>query len=248
MSRVWSYGIALCNSRNCILYIKKRHTYAFLDFVRGRYKKTLPKGIVRMFNQMTSQEKFIILQGFDSMWSYVYKPYEIPSQNSDIFSVKSYYRCKRIYEHVFRKHGRRLVNIINRSTNSDTLWEIPKGRSKDGEKPLDAAIREMAEETGVTIEHYEIIFKLRPIKITYEDNRIKYGEKYYIAFLQTEPKCVFQCRDSVNMEMDGMRWMSGQDYSNSVHHGSLNYNRMMTINNHVKKISKVLNAYHTLSS
>jgi predicted NUDIX family NTP pyrophosphohydrolase len=44
----------------------------------------------------------------------------------------------------------------------DGAWSIPKGEFDDGEKPLDAAIREMKEETGVILKGDFI--ELTPVK------------------------------------------------------------------------------------
>jgi ADP-ribose pyrophosphatase len=59
---------------------------------------------------------------------------------------------------------RRRVLLVRqyRHPVGDFLWELPAGLLDDGEKPLDAAKRELAEETGVRARHWEHLVDLHP--------------------------------------------------------------------------------------
>ena len=66
---ITSYGIALVKKNKLInnvnqyeiLMIKKRLTYAYIAFVKGVYNKNNENELLRMFNNMTVDEKFCIM-------------------------------------------------------------------------------------------------------------------------------------------------------------------------------------------
>lgn len=69
-----SAGIACCrfnNEKNQyeIIMVQKRYTYAFVDFVLGRYSQKLNKSILALINKMTVQERLDILSlNFNMLW------------------------------------------------------------------------------------------------------------------------------------------------------------------------------------
>lgn len=48
----------------------------------------------------------------------------------------------------------RMVAVVNQFRNS---WSLPKGHIEDGETPLDAALREIEEETGISREELRLV-------------------------------------------------------------------------------------------
>lgn len=65
------------------------------------------------------------------------------------------------------KNGKILLIIKN------NMWQLPKGRIRDGESPQKAAVREVLEETGINCR----IFNVEPITI----QRAERIETYYLA-------------------------------------------------------------------
>lgn len=67
-----SYGLAVCkfiNHRIHVLFVKKKYTYSFFEFVFGKYPKFDKRRIEDLFNSMTFQEKILILEmNFDKLW------------------------------------------------------------------------------------------------------------------------------------------------------------------------------------
>ena len=75
---VISYGIALTkknkNTNNYeLLFIKKRVTYAYITFIKGIYNKNNDNELIKLFNNMTIEEKICIMSlNFNIMWYKLY--------------------------------------------------------------------------------------------------------------------------------------------------------------------------------
>ncbi len=57
---------------------------------------------------------------------------------------------------LFNKRGQVFLGKRN-STNSPYIWQMPQGGIDAGESPLQAAIRELEEETGIAQKHIKLI-------------------------------------------------------------------------------------------
>jgi 8-oxo-dGTP pyrophosphatase MutT (NUDIX family) len=60
--------------------------------------------------------------------------------------------------------GRPMVAAIRPGGKPEGVWALPKGNLDPGEKPVDTAVREVFEETGV---HGQLVEKLGDVKYTY---------------------------------------------------------------------------------
>lgn len=185
-----SYGI-ICfkktDAGNQILLIKKTNTYAFVDFIIGRYRNN--DDIIDLFNKMTYCEKRDILYlKFNMLW---YKIFNINPeqayQKEDSNLSEFYFRRKSEFERAFlRDGGARLRRFAENSKNVETIWEIPKGRAVRGETSIDAAIREFGEESGVA--DYKLDLHMKPFIECYIDNRTIYKNVYYYAEVTEQTK------------------------------------------------------------
>ena len=178
-----SHGI-ICYNRTPegirILLIKKTNTYAFVDFVVGRYKNN--SDIITLFNKMTYNEKRdILFLKFNMLWYKVFNVAPEQTYQRDESSMSEFYfRRKSEFERSFlRDGGARLRRFAEMSPNVETIWEIPKGRASRGETSIDAAIREFGEETGIAT--YDIDLHIKPYVECYVDNRTIYKNIYYYA-------------------------------------------------------------------
>ena len=59
------------------------------------------------------------------------------------------------------------VFVGQRLDSTLEAWQMPQGGLDEGEEPLDGALRELEEETGIAREHVEIIARA-PQELTYE--------------------------------------------------------------------------------
>ncbi len=189
---ITSYGIALVKQNKInnlqnqyeILMIKKRVTYAFITFVKGIYNKSNENELMRLFNKMTTDEKFTIMSlNFNIIWfkSTLKLPYDKTCKNKD--NLK-YEKARSKFENNFlTDNGKYLLSLLQKSKSSRKLWEIPKGMNNKNESAINTAIREFYEETRIKKNKYKILYNEPPIIHIFTDDNITYKYIYYLAIL-----------------------------------------------------------------
>lgn len=232
-----SLGVACCRLNNDmpeILLVCKRYTYAYSDFVHGKYVTGNNKDLMKLFNMMTITEKHIILSlNFSHMWYYIWLNAKTQSMH--------YLTAKQKFESVFGgKDGlTKLQSLISKSTHTRLIWEIPKGHKLNkSETNINCAIREFQEETGINKTKYKII----PSAIqqySYINDGTLYNNIYYIAYSKhnIEPKIDFTLTKQVE-EISDIRWMNIDDISKNLDTKKLE-NQIRPIFDYVKKYIKI---------
>ena len=189
---ITSYGIALVkknklknnNSQYEVLMIKKRLTYAFIAFSKGIYNKNNDNELLRLFDNMTVEEKFSIMSlNFNIIWHKL--TLSIPYINKySARELSKYEKCKIKFEKSFLfDNGKKLLIIIKKSKHSKKIWEIPKGGNNKNESNINAAIREFYEETNIKKNKYKLLYNLTPITYIFTDENVTYKYVYYIGIL-----------------------------------------------------------------
>lgn len=182
-SFVASFGIA-CVRKNAdtgcyeVLMIKKRHTYSFIEFVRGVYDPYKDYDLEYMFSEMTITEKSMIqTRQFSTIWNYCNGE---PTKGSE---RSVYARALRKYTVLTERDGDVILRLIANTANATLLWEIPKGRPNKKETALTSAIREFEEETGLDKNAYRVLFDEGTIEYSFVDCGVRYKYIYYLAVL-----------------------------------------------------------------
>lgn len=67
-------------------------------------------------------------------------------------------------------------------------YSIPKGHMDDGERPIDAAIRETSEEVGITISKSQVSDDDGMIEYTDKKGRVYKRVIYFVVYLEEEPE------------------------------------------------------------
>ena len=208
-----SYGIALCrynlqnNNSIEILLIKKRYSYQFFSFVMGHYRKNDTEYIKHLFDNMSYSEKIdIISMEYSKMWYRIwlndpekcynimdvynetnFNRHPINRKFSDKTNHQNYCEKKRKFEKTFlqKDRGETLRNLIKNSSDSEILWEMPKGgkNTQTYENNLECAMREFYEETSINCDKYKILHNIDPLIDSYDDNHTTYRTVYYLAKL-----------------------------------------------------------------
>lgn len=226
-----SYGMACCRWNNKlhkieVLMVKKKTTFSFVEFVLGHYKRNSDSTLIYLLSKMTPEEKLDIWSlDFSKMWTRIWltdpeSPVSNVSKNSKTapFShqdkMEKYLRCKNyfIINHI-KDGGTKIRELLSRSDSCDTLWELPKGRSNPQEKPLNCAIRELQEETGIDPTQYQLL-NVDTCSNTVVSGKIQYINNYYLSILHHDSKYQNSKELRINYEdtqqiseIIGIQWM-----------------------------------------
>jgi 8-oxo-dGTP pyrophosphatase MutT (NUDIX family) len=66
-------------------------------------------------------------------------------------------------------------------------WGFPKGRRNNNEKDLDCGLREFQEETGIELNHIQLIENINPYEELFIGSNLKsYKQKYYLAYTKDD--------------------------------------------------------------
>jgi 8-oxo-dGTP pyrophosphatase MutT (NUDIX family) len=236
-----SLGIAcvrFVNHEFEILLVKKRYTYAFVEFVYSNYN--LHKNIrylANLFNNMTTSEKIDILTfNFDILWNRIFL-----IRNTTIFNnMYLFYQNKRIkFETIFANHDNMttIKNLIKNSKSIDTKWEIPKGRPDENDSDLNCAIREFNEETGVEKYQYKLLSTI-PLKEQFKSMNVEYTNIYYLAMAtkKVNPMVQMYNIDQIG-EVENVRWIKYRELPLL----NINLNMILSIYKLVRSRYKPLN-------
>ncbi len=199
-----SIGIILVNkSMNKVLFIQKRCTYAFHDFVIGRYKKSDTYQMSKMFSQMKLQEKIVIKSlNYTHMWYNLYL-YDTNGSN--------YTYCYKKFKTNFLDNDTTLLLHLINTTGyiNDPIYEFPKGHKKTKDEPnILTAMREVQEETGIKQNQYKIIPHKKLVNVI-KDGDIRYLTIYYIAHMLVDVNPVIDINSwEQYIEILAIKWLS----------------------------------------
>jgi len=203
---VTSYGLICCSfpikdEPLSVLMVRKKNTYAYLDFVRGCYSPYNNQAMIDMFSKMTADEKITIRSlAFEFIWSRAWHSVQHRRQ--------LYFRSKARFEKSFLYDGGvRLINLIDRSHNARDIWEVPKGKKEGREDDIECAVREFREETGLQKNKYTIM-PHKQYRYEFEDEGIKYIFVYYLAILKSNINKMIPIKPETTCEITECRWMN----------------------------------------
>jgi 8-oxo-dGTP pyrophosphatase MutT (NUDIX family) len=192
------------------LMIRRRDSFGFVDFVRGKYSLHDEAYIQRIIDEMTICEKDNLVRlSFPQLWKLLWGDYTRGGQykNEETVSQDKY---RQVVNGIRTKDGRikTLQQFIDSSNTrwTETEWGFPKGRRNYNEKDLACALRECLEETGYDITCDNIIQNITPFEEIFMGSDMKcYKQKYFLAMLDLEKKPK-KAHDI--MEVGLMKWMS----------------------------------------
>jgi len=187
---ITSYGIILFRSSNRgiqYLMIRRKDSFGYIDFLRGKYTINNTTQLQHMFDEMSIVEKDRIQQHtFEYLWHLMW------DETANLNQFKSEeLNSKKKFD--LLKNG---ITVNNEKISLDLFiensftrwlepeWEFPKGRRNYQESDLDCALREFEEETGYFRKNIKIIENIMPFEeIFIGSNHKSYKHKYYLAYM-----------------------------------------------------------------
>lgn len=221
-----SCGIILCRKQPgggfqglCdYLVICRKHTFGFIDFVRGKYNPLDVSHLQTMFDEMTLSEKqYVLTKPFEWLWSYLWSNASFLSQphmkTEEAVSCK---KMEQLRQGIMLDESNKVVTLdelVSWSTTSWTHpeWEFPKGRRNAHEKDADCALREFEEETGILKERVTLVENALPFETVFVGSNSKsYRYKYYLAVLKN-PHDDLDLTNFQQCEISNVSWKSVQE-------------------------------------
>ena len=221
------------------LMIRRRDSFGFVDFIRGKYSVHDDAHIQRFVDEMTIHEKSSLQNlSFEQLWKLLWGDYTRSNQykNEETLSLEKY---RQVMAGIRTKDGKikNLLQFIESSKTrwTETEWGFPKGRRNYNEKDLTCALRECLEETGYDITCEHIIQNIAPFEEIFMGSDMKcYKQKYFLAMLDLEKKPK-KAHDI--MEVGLMKWMSYEECISSIR--PYNLEKIAII----RKINSILERY-----
>ena len=239
-----SYGIILVdlttkNNPN-LLMIRRKDTFGYIDFIRGKYSVTNRFQVQKCIDEMTLDEKNrILICPFSALWSQLWSRSTPGAYRSEeIISSKKFEILRTVGVISMDTSGTEtvttLVDMVHNSHTSWTEqeWEFPKGRRNFRENDIDCALREFEEETGICKKTISIIENIVPYKEYFIGSNFKsYKHKFYVANTNADKHDLTKYQRS---EVSGLEWKSISQCIDSIRPYSLEKIRI------VKNVSNLL--------
>jgi 8-oxo-dGTP pyrophosphatase MutT (NUDIX family) len=184
-----SVGIILCRRNDAtgrpeVLLVHKRYTYAFSEFVHGRYMRggfrsnpaAMMRAVSSLLGDMTTEELLDVLSlNFEQMWYRIWLTHE----KRELYNRK----YSKFLSTFLREDGGDSLRraVLQARGGGSLLWEVPKGRRQSSrEADVLCAVRELREEAGVEKSEYRLLAGVRR-RINYTSAGTRYICIYYIA-------------------------------------------------------------------
>jgi len=195
-----------CYYKNKILFlmVSRRFSIGFIEFIRGKYQVTDSNSIIKLFEQMSSNEIAMIQNNLydDLLFFFLNKN----NETKEVL-LQNTYGGKYCNEYLEAKNKFEILSDPENEKNGTIPWGLsfyiknikpkwktvewgfPKGRrGKRTEENLSCARREFEEETGYNSSDYHILNRIEPIEeYLVGTNNINYKHIYYLAIDMFDP-------------------------------------------------------------
>ena len=171
------------NNKIKYLILCRKHSFGYIDFIRGKYSLNNKNHILDLMNEMTVKEKENILnEDFDKLWFKLWGNANNNYSNEKKFANDKFKMLKLgIYINNDFYNTKSLIDLITTNWISPE-WGFPKGRKNLNESYYDCALREWSEETGFSKNKVSIINNINKVnEYIIGSNYEAYQDSYYIG-------------------------------------------------------------------
>tara|TARA_X000000950_G_C13908598_1_gene658044 strand:- start:3680 stop:4456 length:777 start_codon:yes stop_codon:yes gene_type:complete len=204
----YSSGIVLAREKDGklqYLLVRRRHSYAYVDIVCGRYNSMNIIYLIKLCLQLTPQERINLQQRpFNNIWEDLWIKIDSGSRN-----YKHAYDKFNNMARSGKKYG--ISHIIRQipCTWDEAEWGFPKGRREKNENELECALRELLEETNIPEKDILQIFPKTVSETIIGTNNLIYRNEYYIAIVNVKTDPVIKRSNwSQNQEIGDIGWFT----------------------------------------
>jgi 8-oxo-dGTP pyrophosphatase MutT (NUDIX family) len=192
------------------LFIQRKHSFSYVEFIRGKYDENNIFELTNLLNLMTKDEiEKILTNDFTTLWTDLWKKTSKHKayQKEFLYSMEKFNKLDK----------KELGKQINFTQLYDTPeWGFPKGRRDKNEKNLECAIREFEEETGINQSKYTLLNRLHTVdESVLGTNNTLYKLVYYLGIIneKTDLKLDNQYQ---KYEVGDMKWLTFEETINTV--------------------------------
>jgi Asfivirus mRNA-decapping protein g5R len=207
--RITSYGVIVFQVIDATPYFLlqlQRDSYAYINFFKGDWS-TLDEAFI-MILRMSQEERQRITKfeyKFDELWRDLW-PNHTRGPFFDLRSKAEHKFC------LIREKLPLMLQEARRFTAGyGPIWCFPKGKKNRRETPLECALRETQEETGVPKHYLRVLEHEKPLEESYlSDNDKTYTNIYYIAECQHRSRSnqVRTLNRGISDEVKELRWVT----------------------------------------
>ena len=177
-----------------VVLVQRRDSLAFSELVRGRYSVTDVAYVCQLLEQMTRGERDMLLSHtFAELWAHFWHtPLAGSSRYAHEFDeARAKFETLRRGVRLCTPIGDAQVSLrsllaASKSEHTETEWGFPKGRRRIREADADAALREFAEETGLSRADVSTPEAGPFVETFVGTNRVPYRHVYYVCRLRDD--------------------------------------------------------------
>ena len=224
------------------LMIRRKNSFGYIDFIRGKYIQNNLEHLQIMFNEMSLDERELIRNhNFETLWKMMWGIQDISHasqfKGEELSSQKKFDTLKNGIPIGPNNEIVTIDILINNCSTKwkETEWEFPKGRRNFQEKDLDCALREFEEETGICKKSIKMIENVIPFEEMFlGSNHKSYKHKYFLGYTE---KINENLNNFQQTEVSKIEWKTLEDCLESIRPYNLE-KKQLIIN-----INKVLQEY-----
>lgn len=211
------------------LMVQRKDSLSFVEFMRGRYDVNNTQYLLRLFTNMTEEERNKILdKDFETLWKDMWRK---TVQESNKNFAKEYNDAKEKFDTlkkgVYIKSAKngvyffdiKYILLNSKSEFQETEWGFPKGRRNINEDDIHCALREFREETGIHPRNIHVCDEIKPLEEVFTGtNKVRYSHIYYVARCLTSPLCV-ETSPTIspnNIEIKNIQWFDYNEAQNKI--------------------------------
>ena len=186
-SPISSYGIILyrkINNKYNYLLVQRKDTYAYVEFLRGKYRLNDVKYIKNLITNMSVDEiKKIETLNFEELWNLLWlsKAKNNRFQKEFDNSKQKFEKLKEGLKIGDQEYSFEIISKKIKKFKKDSEWGFPKGRKKMSESIKYCAMREFEEETNYNRYEYKIIHQYTFKEVIVGINSVMYEHYYFVA-------------------------------------------------------------------